>query len=125
MNPLLKALGAGSILQAIMVVVGHFAPNLQTAGLFPIAGTLIGVLTGWLAGKGTSGTGGGGGIPAGIVKLAANGGIAGAGAGVIGSLISTALGDVPVSNAAIAGGSTLVAGALGGILTRFLGRKVA
>lgn len=115
-NPLVKALGAGTVLQVLMVLVGHFAPSLQT-GLFPIGGTAIGLITGWLAGKGLPG--------AALGKLAANGGIAGAGAGILGSLVSTGLGDVPMSNAGIAGGSTLVAGALGGILTHFLGKKSA
>jgi hypothetical protein len=115
-NPLVKALGAGTVLQVLMVIVGHFAPSLQ-ASLFPVGGTAIGLITGWLAGKGLPG--------AALGKLAANGGIAGAGAGILGSLVSTALGDVPMSNAGIAGGSTLVAGALGGILTNFLGKKSA
>jgi len=90
-NPLVKAFGAGTVLQVLMVLVGHFAPGLQTS-LFPIGGTAIGLITGWLAGKGLPGA---------------------------------ALGDVPMNNAGIAGGSTLVAGALGGILTHFLGKKSA
>lgn len=113
-NPLLKALGAGSVMQTLMVVIGHYLPAAQ-AGLFPVGGTLIGLVTGWLAGKGLPG--------AALGKLATHGGIAGAGAGIIGSLISTALGDVPMSNAAIAGGSTLVSGAIGGIINHFLGKK--
>lgn len=116
-NPLVKAIGAGSVLQIVMVVIGHFVPSLQAANLFPIGGTLIGLVTGWLAGKDTPG--------AGLGKLAANGGIAGGVAGVIGSLVSTGLGDVPLANAGIAGGSTLVAGAIGGIINQFLGKKPA
>jgi len=45
-----------------------------------------------------------------------SGGLAGGVAGVIGSLVSTALGDVPLSNLGIAGGSTLVMGAIGALL---------
>ena len=114
-NPMVKALGAGSILQIAMVVIGHFVPSLQAAGLFPIGGTLLGLVTGWLAGKGAPGVG--------LGKLATTGGLAGAGAGVLGSLVSTALGDVPLSNVGIAGLSTLVTGALGGVLTQFLAKK--
>ncbi len=116
-NPLVKAIGAGTGLQVLMVVLGNLVPSLQAANLFPIGGTLIGLITGWLAGKGSAG--------AGLGKLAANRGIAGGLAGVLGSLVSTGLGDVPLSNAGIAGGSTLVAGALGGILNQFLGKKGA
>ncbi|MBM3771540.1 MAG: hypothetical protein FJW27_09720 [Acidimicrobiia bacterium] len=50
MNLPLGALGTGTLLQIAMVVVGHFVPSLQQMGLFPIAGTLIGLFTGWLAG---------------------------------------------------------------------------
>jgi hypothetical protein len=42
--------------------------------------------------------------------------VAGGVAGVLGSLVSTALGDVPFSNIAIAGVSTFVAGAIGAFL---------
>ncbi len=112
----MKGLGAGTAMQILMVVIGHFGPSLQ-ANLFPIGGTLIGLVTGWLAGKGLPG--------AALGKLAMNGGIAGAGAGMLGSLVSTALGDAPLSNLGIAGGSTLVAGAIGGMLNQFLGKKTA
>lgn len=116
-SPLVKAMGTGTILQGLMVVIGHFLPAAQQAGWFPIAGSLIGILTGWLAGKGMPG--------AAMGKLATNGGLAGAVAGILGSLISTALGDVPIGNIGIAGVSTLVMGAIGGILTRFVGQKAA
>lgn len=116
-NGFVKALGTGTALQVLMVVVGHFFPATQEAGLFPIAGTLIGVLTGWLAGQGMPG--------AAMGAMATNGGIAGGAAGVLGSLVSTALGDVPLGNIAIAGGSTLVTGAIGAVLSRALGKKAA
>lgn len=109
-SAILKATAAGTVLQTVMVVVGHFVPALAEAGLFPIAGTLIGLVTGWLAGAGrTRATAG---------VTAANGGVAGGVAGVLGSLVSTALGDVPLSNVAIAGGSTFVTGAIGAFLRR-------
>ncbi len=111
-----KGIGIGTALQVLMVVVGHFFPALQAAGLFPIAGTLIGGITGWLAGAGTPGTMG---------AKAGTGAIAGGIAGALGSLVSTALGDVPLSNIAIAGGSTLVTGAIGAVLGRAIGTKAA
>lgn len=115
-GPLGKAIGTGTIMQVLMVVIGHYQPSLQAAGLFPIAGTLIGLVTGWLSGRGapasdTMGT------------FARNGGVAGGVAGALGSLVSTALGDVPLANLTIAGGSTLVTGALGGVIARMLGKK--
>jgi len=116
-SPLVKALSAGTVMQVLMVVIGHFLPAAQQAGLFPIAGTLIGLVTGWLAGKGTPG--------AALGTLATSGGIAGAGAGILGSLVSTALGDVPFGNIGIAGASTLVTGAIGAALSRFLGQKAS
>lgn len=39
-NALVKALGAGTSLQVLMVVLGHFVPSLQAANLFPIGGIL-------------------------------------------------------------------------------------
>ena len=75
-------------------------------GLFPIAGTLIGGVTGWLSSMGAA---------------AGNGAVAGSVAGALGSLVSTALGDVPLANIAIAGGSTLVTGAIGALLNRARG----
>jgi hypothetical protein len=114
-NPLVKALGAGTAMQVVMILVGQFVPSLRAGMLYPVAGTLIGLVTGWLSGKDNP--------AAGLGKLAANGGIAGAGAGILGSLVSTALGQVPLDNAVVAGGSTLVSGAIGGILNQFLGKK--
>jgi hypothetical protein len=103
-----KAIAIGTLLQTLMVVVGHFAPALAAAGLFPIGGTIIGFVTGWLAGAG--------GTRAAAGQTALTGGVAGGVAGALGSLVSTALGDVPLSNIAIAGGSTFVTGAIGAFL---------
>jgi hypothetical protein len=113
MSPLVKATGVGTLLQTAMVVVGHFAPALAEAGLFPIGGTLIGLVTGWLAGSGAARPSTG--------AAAVTGGVAGGVAGVLGSLVSTALGDVPFSNIAIAGGSTFVTGAIGAVVRRLRG----
>ena len=110
-----RAVGAGTVLQVAMVVLGHYVPSLQAAGLFPIGGTLIGLVTGVLAGRSTP-------VGTGAAVVARTGGLAGGIAGALGSLVSTYLGDVPLANITIAGGSTLVTGALGGLLSR-LGRK--
>lgn len=114
---LTKGAGLGTLLQTLMVVVGHFMSPEQQGLLFPIAGTAIGVITGWLSSGGTRA------MPLGVT--AAQGGIAGGVAGVLGSLVSTALGDVPLGNMAIAGGSTLVAGALGAAIGRALAPAAA
>ena len=108
----IKALGTGTALQVAMVVIGHFAPSLQEMGLFPIAGTLIGGITGWLASAATAGAMG---------AKVGSGAVAGGVAGAIGSLVSTALGDVPLGNIAIAGVSTLVTGAIGAALAKTFG----
>ena len=42
-----KATVIGTVLQVLMVVCGHYVP--QIAAAFPIVGTLLGGLTGWLA----------------------------------------------------------------------------
>jgi hypothetical protein len=110
---MLSATGIGTVLQILMVVIGHLVPVLQERGLFPIAGTLIGAITGWLAGRATAG---------GMGAKAGSGAVAGGVAGALGSLVSTALGDVPFANIAIAGGSTLVTGAIGAALSG-LGRR--
>jgi hypothetical protein len=107
---LMKGAGLGTVLQTLMVVVGHFMSPEQQGMLFPIAGTAIGVITGWLSANGTRA------MPLG--STAVQGAIAGGVAGVLGSLVSTALGDVPLDNMAIAGGSTLVAGAMGAAIGR-------
>ena len=109
-NAILKATVAGTVLQTVMVVVGHFVPSLAEAGLFPIAGTLIGLVTGWMAGTAE---------PRATASMTAlNGGLAGGVAGMLGSLVSTALGDVPFSNIAIAGASTFITGAIGAFVRR-------
>ena len=103
----------GTALQVAMVVIGHYLPLEQQAWWFPAIGTLLGGVTGWIAAPGAAGTG----------AAAGNGALAGGVAGVLGSLVSTALGDSPVSNAVVAGGATVVSGAIGGALRRMLGTK--
>jgi hypothetical protein len=112
MTKLLGALGAGLALQVGMVVLGHYVPQAQQLGLFPIAGTLIGGVTGWLATYAGH-----------LAPAAARGAGVACVCGIVGSLVSTLLGDVPVSNFIVAGGATLVAGAIGGVLRSRVGRQ--
>ncbi len=111
-NPLPRATLVATALQLVMVVTGHLVPSV--AQLFPILGTLISGIGGFLAGRGTAGA------PAGrAVGLGAG---AGALSGVLGVLVSYLLGDVPATVFAIAAGSGVVAGALGGIAGRMTAR---
>jgi phage-related protein len=113
-NPLIRATGVGAVLQVVMVVAGHFMPSLMDAGLFPIGGTAIGGLTGVLAALWQKGA------PMG--KSVGGGALAGGVAGVLGTVVSVLLGDVPASTVAIAGGSTVGAGAIGALIGRALGK---
>jgi len=111
-----KATVIGTILQVLMVVCGHYVP--QIAACFPIVGTLIGGVTGWLATSTsprlTTGAAAGSGLASGVI------------AGTLGTLVSVWLGDVPMSTVGIAAGSTAVLGAVGGLLGRMVAsRKVS
>lgn len=98
----------GTILQTAMVLIGHVLPVEHQAWWFPAVGTLLGGVTGWFgAGAGAIGT------------RAGRGALTGGLAGVLGSLVSTALGDAPLSNAAIAGSATVVSGAIGAALRKW------
>jgi hypothetical protein len=114
-SPLLKATTIGTILQVLMVVGGHFMP--QLAQLFPVLGTGLGGLTGLLFALFNKGATGG--------ALAGGGAAAGGIGGLVGSAISMAMGDVPGATVGIAAGSTAVAGAIGAILGKLLGGKSA
>ena len=114
-NPLLKATTIGTVLQVLMVVGGHYMP--QLAQLFPVLGTALGGITGLLFGLFRKGATGG--------TLAGGGAAAGGIGGLLGSVVSMAMGDVPGATVGIATGSTIVAGAIGGFLGKFLGGKTA
>lgn len=111
--PLMRSTGIGTALQVAMVVIGHFLPVDQQAWWFPVVGTLLGGVTGWLAAPGAAGTG----------AAAGQGAVAGGIAGVLGSLVSTALGDAPVANAVVAGGATVVSGAIGAAIRAMRGAR--
>jgi hypothetical protein len=112
MTKMLGALGAGLALQVAMVIFGHYVPQAQQVGLFPIAGTLIGGIAGWLAAN-----------PGAVLPAVGRGASVACGCGIVGSLVSSLLGDVPVSNLIVAGGATLVAGAIGGVIRSRVGRE--
>lgn len=114
-NPLAKALRVGLALQVAMVLVGHFVPSLAAAGLFPVAGSAIALLTGILAAWTIPH------LPAGVVG--ATGALAAGVSGALGSLVSAALGDVPLGNIGIAAGSTLLMGLVGSLVTRAFRRR--
>lgn len=106
-NAMVSGTVIGTVLQTVMVMIGHVLPSEHQAWWFPAVGTLLGGVTGWFsAGAGPTGARAG--------RGAAAGGIA----GVLGSLVSTALGDVPLMNAAIAGTATVVSGAIGAALRK-------
>jgi len=114
-NPLLKATTISTVLQLLMVVGGHFMP--QLAQLFPVLGTGLGGVAGLLFGmmnKGATGS-----------ALAGGGAAAGGIGGLIGSVVSMAMGDVPGATVGIATASTAVAGAIGGFVGKLLGGKSA
>lgn len=112
-----KSAVISTILQVLMVLLNHYAPQLAGPMLAPIGGTGIGLVAGILYGmwakSGTMGQNAGGGAAA------------GAAGGVLGSILSMALGDVPAATIAVAGGSTAVSGAIGGVIGRMFGTKGA
>ena len=113
-SSLAKGTIVGTVLQVLMVVCGHYLP--QIAALFPIVGTLIGGVAGFVAARG---------MAASLPSAAGNGAVAGLVSGVLGTAVSVALGDVPMSTLAIAAGSTGVLGAVGGAIARQMGMKGA
>ena len=114
-NPMVKSAIVGIVLQVIMVVVGHYVPSV--ANLFPVAGTGIGGITGILNGLWSAN--------APHPAAAGGGAVAGGAGGLLGTLLSTVLGDVPTSTIAVGTGSTAVAGAIGALIGKLLGSKKA
>jgi hypothetical protein len=110
-----RSLIIGTILQLLMITIGHFMPGLMQGNFFPIVGTSIGAATGVLYGLWAKGATAG--------QAALGGAVAGGVAGVLGSAVSAGIGDVPGSTVGIAGVSTLVTGAIGGVLGRMFGAR--
>ena len=114
-SPMVKSAVIGTLLQIVMVVVGHYVPQLAT--LFPVAGTGIGAIAGLLNGLWSQ--------HASPTSAAGSGAVAGGAGGLIGTLVSHLLGDVPMSTLAIGTGSTAVAGLVGSLIGKFLGGRSA
>ena len=114
-NPMVKSAIVGIVLQVIMVVVGHYVP--QVASLFPVAGTGIGGIAGLLNGLWSA--------SASQQAAAGGGAVAGGAGGLLGTVLSRVLGDVPTSTIAVGTGSTAVAGVIGGLIGKFLGSRSA
>ena len=110
-----KSAIVSTIVQVIMVLVNHYAPTLFGPMLPPLGGTGIGAAAGVIYGLWAKGGT--------IGQNALGGAAAGATGGILGAILSMALGDVPVSTIAVAGGSTAVAGAIGGVIGRMFGKK--
>lgn len=112
---LTRATVVGTILQVAMITVGHFKPDLMGGNFFAIVGTSLGAATGvcyglWAKG-GSTGQG------------ALGGAISGGLAGVLGSAASAGIGDSTLQTIGIAGVSTVVTGAIGGILGKVIGAR--
>ncbi len=110
-----RATVVGTVLQLAMIAIGHFKPGLMDGNFFPIVGTALGGVTGVLYGMWAKGGSAG--------QNAIGGAVAGGVAGVLGSAASAGLGDVPLSTIGIAGVSTVVTGAIGGIFGRMMGAR--
>jgi hypothetical protein len=105
----------GTVLQVAMILLGKVSP--MVGQNFAIGGTSIAAITGVLAsmmGKpaGMGGAAGGGAVAAGVSAL-------------IGTVVSMATGQTGMETIAIGTGSSVVAGALGGIVGQLLGGKKA
>ncbi len=112
-TPLGKATGIATILQCVMVLLGDNMASV--ANLFPVLGTAIGGLGGFLFSRWSPDA------PQG--KRLTGGVIAGGVSGLLGTIVSVALGTVPVSTIAVGTGSSGVAGAIGGYLAKMVGGK--
>lgn len=111
-NGLKRAGMLGTILQVALVLFGHFIPDLQTLGLFPIGGSAIGAIAGFCYARWSPGVS--------VGQAMGGGAVAGAVGGFLGSTVSYLLKDVPPSTILVATGSTLVTGLLGGLIGRLL-----
>lgn len=111
-NALKRAGMLGTILQVALVVLGHFVPSLQAAGLFPIGGSAIGAIAGFCYARWSPGVS--------VGRAMGGGAMAGAVGGFLGSTVSYLLKDVPPSTILVACGSTLVTGLIGGLVGRLL-----
>ena len=113
MKDLTKPTAIGTVLQVGMILLGKVSP--MVGQNFAIGGTSIAAVTGVIAslmGKpaGMGGAAGGGAVAAGVSAL-------------IGTLVSMATGQTGMETIAIGTGSSLVAGAIGGVVGQLIGGK--
>jgi hypothetical protein len=100
---------AGTVLQLVMVVSGHFVPFIALH-VFMWGGMGISALAGFLYGRGVRGLGG----------AAIGGAVAGGVCAVIGIAVSVVLGDTPAMILAFGTISSCVTGAVGGAIGQML-----
>src|SRR5665647_451054 len=105
-RPLVRATLIGTVLQLVMVVVGHY--NARVAGLFAVMGMFLSLVAGFLFGRWSGDLRGGGAALGGLV--------AGGVCALLGILESFYLGDVPAWVIAFGSVSSAVTGAIGGFL---------
>ena len=110
---LLKSTALGTLLQLIMVVLGHFAPAI--ADLFAEGGMAIAGLTGLLY----SVWGGKDSLGGAALGAAAAGGLS----AFLGILASHLVGDVPVSLLHVGTAGSALTGAIGGMVGRVLSTR--
>lgn len=104
-----RATALGAVLQAAMVLLGLAFPALQQGNVYPIVGTLLAVLAGFLFGLWIPGTP----LPTALVGGALSGGIS----SLLGSLIAAFTGQAspsPVVSVLIGTVTGIVAGSVGG-----------
>jgi len=103
------ATALGTVLQAAMVLLGLAFPVLQEGNLYPIVGTLLAVLAGFLFGRWIPGTP----LPTALVGGALSGGIS----SLLGVLLAAVLGQAspsPMVTVLVATVTGFVAGSVGG-----------
>lgn len=103
----------GTVLQVAMVVAGHSSPAIKN--FYALGGMgfslVAGLIYGFVAGAGTTSV------------LAVGGAVAGGICAFIGILVSFLLGDVPATLLALGTISSIVTGAIGGVIARLLVRE--
>jgi hypothetical protein len=109
---LVRATLAGTVLQVIMVVAGHYSVFVAQH-VFMFGGMAISALAGLLCGRAAPGYGG----------AALGGAIAGGACALIGIAVSVVLGDTAAMILAVGTLGSAVTGALGGLLGRAVARS--
>lgn len=114
-SALIKSTAVGTILQLIMVIVGHYSPAISNQ--FAAGGTAISGVAGLLfsvwSGQRTTGVALGGGLAAGGICA------------FLGILVSYILGDVSAPVLGYGTAASALAGAIGGLIGRMLAPKTA